>query len=622
MQGTVRAPDFPKGNAWLNTSEPLSFQGNLKGQIVLMDFWTYCCINCMHVLPDLAYLENKFKDEPFVVVGVHSAKFENESDPANIRAAVQRYQVHHPVIVDQKMRIWSEYGVNSWPTLVLVGADGKVVGAVSGEGHRDQLEKIIGQLIKQYRDAGTLAKAPLKIESDGTVHSAGGLSFPGDVAVDTKNQRLVIVDSNHNRILLTTLPDAQGHAELLAKIGSGQQGADDGDFGTAQFNRPQGVAVAPGGDILYVADTENHLIRRIDVTRKMVTTILGTGKQEWDREGGKSGRKQGLNSPWDVAVNKNTLYISMAGNHQIWQMNLMSQMAEPLAGSGRENIRDGDHESANLAQPSGIVFDSKNNRLYFADSEVSSIRYVDLNDRSVHTIIGHGLFDFGDIDGDAETARFQHCLGVTLQEDGTLLIADTYNHRVKLVDPNARRAVSFYGNGKRGDLFEPSNLAIVNGNVLVADTNNHRIVMLDSTGKNPRELMISGLETHVESQSTEPGVAAHVIPAVTLHTGKPVVLELSPDVPEGNHLTPGAPISLRVEINGKPAIQQTINTATNQLPLSITLPAEKATAGEWVIRLAYSYCSEGNSSVCRPAENAWAATVTVSGKGKEKWSVK
>ncbi len=623
MHGTVRAPDFPKGSAWLNTSEPLTFQGNLKGQVVLLDFWTYCCINCMHVIPDLAYLEEKFKDEPFVVIGVHSAKFENESDPANIRAAIQRYQVHHPVVVDQRMRIWDEYGVNSWPTLVLIGPDGRVIGSVSGEGHRQQLEKIITQVLEEGRRQGTLAKEKLKIETDGLVRSAGGLSFPGDIAVDAKNGRLVIVDSNHNRLLMTTLPDSAGHVELIAKIGGGQQGHDDGDFASAQFNRPQGVSISPGGDILYVADTENHLIRRIDVTRKMVTTILGTGQQEWDREGGKSGRKQGLNSPWDVAVNKNTLYISMAGNHQIWQMNLLSGMAEPLVGSGRENIRDGDAESANLAQPSGIVLDAAKNRLYFADSEVSSVRYVDLNDRSVHTIIGHGLFDFGDVDGDAESARFQHCLGVTLGYDGTLLVADTYNHRIKQVDPDKRTSTGFYGNGKRGELFEPSNLTTINGSVLVADTNNHRILMIDEGTKSARELMISGLETHVESQRAEPGVAARMVPAITLAQDKTVTLSLAPEIPVGCHLTPGAPVSLRIEINGKPAYQQTINSKNLTVPITLPISADKLPpAGEWVIRLAYSYCSEGFSAVCRPAEAAWATTVSRGADGQVLWDIK
>jgi len=101
----------------------LTFARELKGQVVLLDFWTYCCINCMHVLPDLAYLEEKYKDEPFLVIGVHSAKFDNEGHRQTVRAAIGRYEIHHPVIVDEGMSIWSEYAIRSWPTLVLVGAD-------------------------------------------------------------------------------------------------------------------------------------------------------------------------------------------------------------------------------------------------------------------------------------------------------------------------------------------------------------------------------------------------------------------------------------------------------------------------------------------------------------------
>src|SRR5258705_7995695 len=155
-----RAPELPADFAWLNTDRPLSFAKDLQGQVVLLDFWTYCCINCMHVLPDLAYLEDKYARDPFLVIGVHSAKFENEGSRQTIRAAIGRYEIRHPVVVDQEMRIWSEYAVKSWPTLVLVGPDRRIVGAVAGEGNRDVLDQAIAKTLEEARAAGTLAAGP------------------------------------------------------------------------------------------------------------------------------------------------------------------------------------------------------------------------------------------------------------------------------------------------------------------------------------------------------------------------------------------------------------------------------------------------------------------------------
>ena len=358
VQALIKAPDFPKDFAWLNSDQPLSFAGNLKGQVVVMDFWCYCCINCMHVLPDLEYLENKYADQPVVILGVHSNKYDNEADPANIRAAIQRYNITHPVVVDQNMAIWKSYDVQAWPTLIVVGADGKIIGQVSGEGHRDLLDKTIARALATGKERRILAEKPLKLAHEGQVRAATGLSFPGKVFADPAGDRMVIVDSNHNRIVIASLPDDAGHAKLLDVVGSGTSGHDDGSFENATFNRPQGATLT--GNVLWIADTENHLIRRADLLKKTVTTVLGTGKQDFDPEAGKSGREQGLNSPWDVAAAGNRLYITNAGQHQLFTMNMMTGMTEVLAGTAHEDLSDADARKADLAQPSGVAFDPKN----------------------------------------------------------------------------------------------------------------------------------------------------------------------------------------------------------------------------------------------------------------------
>src|SRR3954447_9825050 len=141
------------GIAWINTAGPIHLQ-DLRGKVVLLDFWTYCCINCHHVLPDLAALEQKYKNQ-LVVIGVHTAKFFAERDTENIRRKVREYGIRHPVINDADQVLWNRFGVNSWPTLVLLDVDGQFVDAISGEGHFAVLDKVIGQLVTRAKSRGT-----------------------------------------------------------------------------------------------------------------------------------------------------------------------------------------------------------------------------------------------------------------------------------------------------------------------------------------------------------------------------------------------------------------------------------------------------------------------------------
>ncbi len=639
VDAMTTAPDFPKDFAWLNTDQPLSFKGNLKGQVVVMDFWCYCCINCMHVLPDLEALQAKYADQPVVILGVHSNKYDNEADPANIRAAIQRYNITHPVIVDKNMQIWNDYGVNSWPTLIVVGADGEIIGQVSGEGHRDVLDKSIAKALADGKAKGVLAKAPLKLAHEGQVRAATGLSFPGKVLADPAGNdgkgRLFIVDSNHNRIVITSFPDEAGHAQLLETIGSGDTGQADGAFAQATFNRPQGAVLA--GNTLWIADTENHLVRRADLTKQTVTTVLGTGKQVYDPEAGKSGRDQGLNSPWDVATSGNRLYISNAGQHQLFSMNIMTGMTEVLAGSGSEDIADGRGSSADLAQPSGMALDAKNQILYFTDSETSSLRDVDLKTDTVSTIIGHGLFDFGDIDGDRKTARFQHDLGVAVSADGSkLYLADTYNHKIRTVDPVARTAVTLAGDGKPGagtpggalELFEPASVAVASPDTLfIADTNNHRIIRLDPKTGAWKEIMIDGLfAPGVEKITLDP--KAKDAGNVDFSTGGQTTLNFKIAIPERQHFTPGAPVSLKITDDKQILYTATIwvpetasataaSTPENQLSAMIPPEALATKPKELYITVYYTRCSSGASAVCTPDKAAWkmAPGFVESGKG-------
>ncbi len=467
------APEFPANFTWFNTPHKLTLHGDLKGRVVVLDFWTYCCINCMHILPDLAFLEHKYAHEPVAIIGVHSNKFTDEGQAAQIRQAILRYHIRHPVIVDQHARLWTEYGVNAWPTFVVIDSAGRIAGSVSGEGNRAILDATIAQLLAEGKAQGTLAPNPKPLDIPAIHADPTRLYYPGKITADAAGAHLFIADSSHDRIVET---DLQGKFERV--FGSGVRGFKDGSAAEARFNNPQGLAV--GGHFLYVADTDNHALRRVDLESGAVTTLAGDGRQGSDYTGGGKGRAQELCSPWGLALQGQTLYITMAGIHQLWMYDLASGVARRWVGSGREGLVDGPAESACLAQPSGAVVHG--GWVYFVDSEASAVRRASLSDGHVETLIGHGLFHFGLRDGAWSGALLQHPLGIAMLGDN-LVVADTYNHRLRLVDLKRHTIRTLYG-GHRTELNEPGGLCVVHGQVYVADTNNQRVVCFDPmTGK-------------------------------------------------------------------------------------------------------------------------------------------
>lgn len=482
----VQAPDLVGGVGWLNTAGPIHMK-DLRGKIVVLDFWTFCCINCIHTLPDLAKLEKKYPNE-LVVIGVHSAKFDNEKDSDHIRKAILRYEITHPVVNDANMTIWRTFSVNSWPTLFLIDPEGYVVGRGSGEGLYEPLEQRIKDLIKLHKEKKTLNTKPLKFELARETGDSP-LFFPGKVLADAAGKRLFIADSTHHRIVITDLD-----GKKIAVAGTGQPGKDDGSFTEATFNDPQGMAL--DGDLLYVADRKNHLIRRLNLKDQVVKTIAGTGVQGQDRQEGGPALKTGLNSPWDLLLKGDLLYIALAGHHQIWTLDVVKESLEPFAGNGRETLRDGTRANSSFAQPSGLATDG--NTLYVADSEISAIRAVSLKEDKVKTIVGEGLFEFGDVDGQGEKVRLQHALGVVYHE-GKLYVADTYNSKLKIIDPATRTSTTFLGGEPAGWLttplfVEPAGLSYANGKLYVADTNAHRIRVVDLKSKAVTTLKLEGVE--------------------------------------------------------------------------------------------------------------------------------
>ena len=492
----LMARPFPLGLHWFNTPRPIEL-GELRGKFVLLDFWTLGCINCMHIIPELRKLEKAWPNQ-LVVIGVHSAKFAREKQDQSIEAAVLRYRIEHPVVNDSDFAIWNSYGVNAWPSLVLIDPEGYAVWGHSGEITFEQVGAVLTKAMPFYRARGTLDVRPVRFDLEAAKAAQTPLRFPGKVLADESGGRLFVADSGHNRIVVTRLDGS-----LLATIGSGKIGRADGDYATAQFNMPQGMAL--DAETLYVADTENHLIRQVDLAGKRVTTVAGTGRPirgtpplgAWHRP-----LATALSSPWDLCIHRGDLLIAMAGVHQIWMMRLDGSAIGVYAGNGSEDIVDGPPRPhrwfepgfAAFAQPSGLASDGR--RLFVADSEGSSIRDVPLDaKRGVQTIVGTAhlpsarLFTFGDVDGRGQDVRLQHPLGIAYYE-GKLYVADTYNNKIKVIDPDTGSTQTLVGSATPGrtdepPLFnQPAGITAAGGKLYVADTNNHLIRVIDLRGGN------------------------------------------------------------------------------------------------------------------------------------------
>ncbi len=627
----MRAPEITGGRGWLNTDRPLTIAA-LKGKVVLLDFWTYGCINCIHIIPDLKRLEHKYANQ-LVVIGVHSAKFENEKDTENIRRIIMRYEIEHPVYNDADYKVWQNYGVHAWPTQVLIDPAGYVIGAVSGEGNYELIDQVIAKAVAESRKRGELNEQPLRLVLERAKVGDLPLAFPGKILADAKGNRLFIADSNHNRLVITKLDGT-----LLETIGMGAPGAADGSYDKASFYRPQGIAL--DGDSLYVADTENHLLRRVDLKSKTVETVAGTGQQTRDYFKQGPARTIALSSPWDLQLVNRQLYITMAGTHQIWKLDLEKQEVSTFAGSGREAREDGPLLEAGFAQPSGVASDGK--KLYVADSESNIIRAIDLASGQVETIAGGDLFDFGDVDGTGDDVRLQHPLGVVADGD-KILIADTYNHKLKELDPKTHTVKTFLGTGKPGQadgniasFYEPAGLSIANGKLFVSDTNNHAVRVIDLKTKQTSTLNIRGLEppslnTDADSATTVSGPNAEEIKLLMqkLRAASNGELVVNVELPPGYHLNPTASQRYRVSIEkgeqqlglisasitgviGR-ELERSQSLKNPKLPLKIPFHAFDPGTAELRVQLTLFYCREDNTGTCRIKTLVWRVPVEVVG---------
>lgn len=646
----IPCPDFPRAD-WIN-SRPLSFRRELQGKVVLLDFFTYCCINCQHVLPKLRELEIKYGEDGsggVVVVGVHSAKFTAERETANIAAAVERYEVKHPVINDERMELWNGIGVSSWPTLALIGPKGNLLALWSGEGQEKDIDNVIAAALQYYSEAMDFRPLPEAPKRYSGLHrtSESELRYPGKITISEDGKKMYVADSGNDRILEVDSTSKN----VIRTFGSGETGyVDSTDPAKASFHSPQGLAVYDG--VLYVADTEAHAVRTIDLDKGSVGTIGGNGQQGSDYVGGLVGKSQALSSPWDVEVADGILYVAMAGTHQIWSLELpkrgqprvYTSKWQVFSGSGRELEKNSVvGRTAAWAQPSHLSFGS-NGELYVADSESSSVRAISLASTSHPTrtlaggdgLLAENLFAFGDREGRGASAKFQHPLAVCYDsQNGLVYVADSYNHRIKVVDSSGSAKVLCGsgspglkdGKGKEAMFWEPAGLAITEDGkkLYVADTNNFSIRVIDTETKKVSTLDIkSSPSTAAGNGTAKPLILnrrrAVMVPCKTASVESTVKFEI--ELPNKSHFTPGTISRYQVNLppSGNPEsklaklsdgiIAQGRNSGSFQIDLSKA--STNIEAGDVVeVETVTYYCTE-EDDVCRTEASVFSIPISAS----------
>ena len=520
-RGRVRAPELA-GRRWLNTGGHQLGLADLRGRFVLLDFWTFCCVNCLHVLDELRPLEERWHDV-LVVVGVHSPKFAHEGRPEAVEAAVERYRVEHPVLDDPDLATWRSYAVRAWPTLALVDPEGYVVAQLSGEGHAHALDALLAELVAEHESKGTLRRGDAPYEPPPP--AATVLRFPAKAVALPEGGFLVADAGRHSLAVL-----AEDAETLVRRIGSGEPGLADGGPGAARFNEPNGLAPLPpdvasaaGYDVV-VADTVNHALRGVRLADGAVTTLAG-GRGQWMQGDG----TDLLSSPWDVAWHGGRVWIAMAGNHQLWTYDPATGAVAVAAGTTNEGLVDGDLAGAWFAQTSGLAADGES--LWLADSETSSLREV--RNGTVRTHIGSGLFDFGHVDGPSGEALLQHPLGVAVLPDGSVAVADTYNGAVRRYDPS-RGVVETLATG----LAEPSGVLVADGGatLVVVESAAHRLTRVPVP---PEARRVDGARLRTQRPPTElaPG---------------PIELAVVFEPPPGQHLDDRYGPSTHVVVSATP----------------------------------------------------------------------
>ncbi|MDQ2971663.1 MAG: redoxin family protein [Pseudomonadota bacterium] len=455
------AADFPEQLECVNARTELNLPA-LRGRAVLVYFWTSDCVHCINLLAELRQLENKYHDG-LVILGVHTPKYPVQQADDAVLKAVNRHYVRHPVANDAHWRAWQQYGVDAWPTVLLIDCEGNIAARFVGEGWLRKIDDTIAALLEDAatRDLRVYEAAGAAFRTEPRM----ALRFPAHALATAEH--LYVSDTGHNRVL-----ECAHDGHVLRQFGSGNPGYWDGRLADAGFNAPQGLAIS--GDALYVADTGNHGVRRIRLIGGEVDTLLGTGLPGRQRpDDGVAGQRIAVNAPVAVALSGDRIYVALAGQNQIWRIDLHTRGVDVLAGSGRCGVRDGAGTDAQLAQPSALTMQP--GQLLIADAAGNAIRSLRLSDFALTTLAGGAPYAYGDADGSGAQARFTYPCGLTA--DGvTAYVADTLNNRLRAINTRNGEVTTLNVEWR---FHEPHGISFAAGALWVADRNAHEILRVD-----------------------------------------------------------------------------------------------------------------------------------------------
>ncbi len=568
----------------------------------------------MHMLPVLGALAEKRAGQPLAIIGVHSAKFDNEKVPAHVRAAVARYGIDHPVVVDNDMAIWDRYGVQAWPTLVLIRPNGRIAGAVPGEVTLGMLDHAVTEIMKDAKADGSLGTTQL-LPPHVAKPDPGLLAYPGKV-IAARDGRIFISDSRHHRVL------ELGHdGRVIETIGSGELGRQAGAFASARLDDPQGLAFDSAGETLYIADGRGQTIWKADLRAKTLAVLAGSGKLgEGPLGGDENALEAELRTPWDLALDGQKLYIAMAGAHQLAVLDLGHGTLARFAGNGRETLVDGTGPFSSFAQPSGLTIHDET--MYVADSESSAIRAVDLRSGETKTLVGTGLFDWGDKDGPLGTQMLQHPLAVAWSKGG-MWIADSYNNKVKRFSPAMDAIATVVSDAEGLPLAGPAGLAVeADGSLLIADTDRSRLLRLRPGATEAKRVpvrMPGALATAAETAPVAPSNSRvrpeRTLPPRQLPDGTTQV-QLALLAPTGFAFSDAGPWSIDLSVDGALTLKTRSQMGESKVGDRVDFPIDLALTGPGTLhaRIHASVCDAINHAACYPLRENLAVALSAGGK--------